>query len=282
MWHRHVHYSPPGPRAEDPGLTARHESGTTTTGTATHRTRFTQPFALLCSPSISRGRDDCLALSALSSLPLPPLPLGPARVNFSALPHSSAPLRSPLTPPPPADMSSRGGEDDDHASLLRSHPAAGAGAGSGSSSPCPSPRAVGGHHHNQHADVEAVGEATVTASPRRSGGVRGLLRHLDRRLSARGSGGRRSQQPPQQLNRSEPSPTSSPQQRERVGEELGDGAPPEWALLLIGCLLGLATGICVAAFNRGVSISLVLLTDWKLDYPLQVESTGVRLIIYRI
>ncbi|EEC73903.1 hypothetical protein OsI_08728 [Oryza sativa Indica Group] len=151
-------------------------------------------------------------------------------------------------------MSSRGGEDDDHASLLRSHPAAGAGAGSGSSSPCPSPRAVGGHLHNQHADVEAVGEATVTASPRRSGGVRGLLRHLDRRLSARGSGGRRSQQPPQQLDRPEPSPTSSPQQRERVGEELGDGAPPEWALLLIGCLLGLATGICVAAFNRGVHV----------------------------
>lgn len=36
-------------------------------------------------------------------------------------------------------------------------------------------------------------------------------------------------------------------------EILGDFAPPEWALLLIGCLLGLATGLCVAAFNRGVS-----------------------------
>uniref|UniRef100_A0A0E0PS73 Uncharacterized protein n=1 Tax=Oryza rufipogon TaxID=4529 RepID=A0A0E0PS73_ORYRU len=95
--------------------------------------------------------------------------------------------------------------------------------------------------------------ATVTTSPRRSsGGVRGLLQHFDLPLSARGSGCR-SQQPPQQLNRSEPSPTSSPQQRERVGEELGDWAPPEWALLLIGCLLGLATGICVAAFNRGNS-----------------------------
>ncbi|CAL5390181.1 unnamed protein product [Camellia sinensis] len=33
---------------------------------------------------------------------------------------------------------------------------------------------------------------------------------------------------------------------------LGDGAPPEWALLLVGCLLGLATGLCVAAFNRGI------------------------------
>ncbi|KVI10281.1 Chloride channel, core [Cynara cardunculus var. scolymus] len=37
-------------------------------------------------------------------------------------------------------------------------------------------------------------------------------------------------------------------------ETLGDGAPPEWALLLIGCLLGLATGLCVAAFNRGVHV----------------------------
>lgn len=35
-------------------------------------------------------------------------------------------------------------------------------------------------------------------------------------------------------------------------DRLGEGAPPEWALLLIGCLLGLATGLCVAAFNHGV------------------------------
>ncbi|KAL6987184.1 hypothetical protein U1Q18_012936 [Sarracenia purpurea var. burkii] len=32
---------------------------------------------------------------------------------------------------------------------------------------------------------------------------------------------------------------------------LGNGAPREWALLHIGCLLGLATGLCVVAFNRG-------------------------------
>ncbi|XP_076942546.1 chloride channel protein CLC-f-like [Bidens hawaiensis] len=37
-------------------------------------------------------------------------------------------------------------------------------------------------------------------------------------------------------------------------EVLGDGAPPEWALLVIGCLLGLATGLCVAAFNRAVHV----------------------------
>lgn len=34
---------------------------------------------------------------------------------------------------------------------------------------------------------------------------------------------------------------------------LGDSVPPEWALLLIGCLLGVSTGLCVAAFNRAVS-----------------------------
>lgn len=36
------------------------------------------------------------------------------------------------------------------------------------------------------------------------------------------------------------------------GDVLGDSAPPEWALLLLGCLLGLATGLLVAAFNKGV------------------------------
>ncbi|CAL4885065.1 unnamed protein product [Urochloa decumbens] len=151
--------------------------------------------------------------------------------------------------------------DDDHASLLRSHAA-----GAPSSPSCPSPRgaAAVGQHHHRHADVEAAAdEATVTASPRRaSGGVRGLLRHLERRMSARGSGpGRRQlQHYYQQLDR--PAAAEQPPQRQReraeaAGEdddELGDGAPPEWALLLIGCLLGLATGICVAAFNRGVHV----------------------------
>ncbi|KAG2653593.1 chloride channel protein CLC-f-like isoform X1 [Panicum virgatum] len=141
--------------------------------------------------------------------------------------------------------------DDDHASLLRSHAA-----GAPLSPSCPSPRGgAAGHQQQHHADVEAD-EATVTASPRRGGGVRGLLRHLERRMSARGSGhGRR---PHQQLDRPVLAEQPSQRQRERpeAGEddELGDGAPPEWALLLIGCLLGLATGICVAAFNRGVHV----------------------------
>lgn len=156
--------------------------------------------------------------------------------------------------------------DDDHASLLRVHAA---GTAALSSPSCPSPRGAG---HQQH-DVEA-NDTTVTASPRRAsgGGVRGLLRHL-----ARGSGRRNQQQHQyQQLDRAaaaeQPLPTTTPSQRQReraaAGEddELGDAAPPEWVLLLIGCLLGLATGICVAAFNRGVSVA-----DWVLDIAVQLN-----------
>lgn len=40
--------------------------------------------------------------------------------------------------------------------------------------------------------------------------------------------------------------------------ELRDSSPPEWALLLLGCLLGLATGLFVAAFNSGVFISSLI------------------------
>ncbi|CAL5201108.1 unnamed protein product [Lathyrus oleraceus] len=38
------------------------------------------------------------------------------------------------------------------------------------------------------------------------------------------------------------------------GDVLADSAPPEWALLLLGCLLGLATGLLVAVFNKGVHV----------------------------
>ncbi|KAL8137553.1 hypothetical protein V2J09_003554 [Rumex salicifolius] len=50
--------------------------------------------------------------------------------------------------------------------------------------------------------------------------------------------------------------SQNPLRYPRRGDEeaLGESAPPEWALLLIGCLLGLATGLCVAAFNRGVHL----------------------------
>jgi hypothetical protein len=82
-------------------------------------------------------------------------------------------------------------------------------------------------------------------TPRRSR-VRELLRNLDRRLSNRSRGG----------HAGAGGDLGTPR-RDEDSDELGDGAPPEWALLLVGCLLGLATGICVAAFNRGVSKRLL-------------------------
>ncbi|XP_022733128.1 chloride channel protein CLC-f isoform X2 [Durio zibethinus] len=39
-----------------------------------------------------------------------------------------------------------------------------------------------------------------------------------------------------------------------AADPLGDSAPPEWALLLVGCLLGVASGFFVAAFNKGVHV----------------------------
>ncbi|KAL6646106.1 hypothetical protein ACP70R_017714 [Stipagrostis hirtigluma subsp. patula] len=94
------------------------------------------------------------------------------------------------------------------------------------------------------------------ATPRRSR-MRELLWNLDRRLSNRSRGGHGH-------GHAEGGGASTPgagageeaggSRREEDSDELGDGAPPEWALLLVGCLLGLATGICVAAFNRGVHV----------------------------
>jgi len=60
---------------------------------------------------------------------------------------------------------------------------------------------------------------------------------------------------------------------------LGDSAPPEWALLLIGCLIGLTTGLFVALFNKGVcqifflfwlisTLSSFSLTDHIQDSPI--------------
>jgi hypothetical protein len=87
------------------------------------------------------------------------------------------------------------------------------------------------------------------ATPRRSR-MRDLLRNLDRRLSNRSRGGEGAAAP---RRGGGGEPGVSPRRGGEDSDELGDGAPPEWALLLVGCLLGLATGICVAAFNRGVS-----------------------------
>ncbi|KAI3466359.1 hypothetical protein Pfo_023022 [Paulownia fortunei] len=89
-----------------------------------------------------------------------------------------------------------------------------------------------------------------------------LLKRLDRGLT--GSGRRLSVKlrPDRDHHRLSSSSPSSPLPSDHgvsanaaAGDDyLGDGAPPEWALLLIGCLLGVATGLCVAAFNRGVHV----------------------------
>jgi len=96
------------------------------------------------------------------------------------------------------------------------------------------------------------------ATPRRSR-VRDLLRNLDRRLSnrSRGGGGEGAgAAAAAAAGHGGGEAGASPRRGEEDSDELGDGAPPEWALLLVGCLLGLATGICVAAFNRGVSAEI--------------------------
>ncbi len=50
------------------------------------------------------------------------------------------------------------------------------------------------------------------------------------------------------LNR--PQSQSSPS----IASQMSDRVPPEWVLLLVGCLLGLSSGISVAIFNKGVSL----------------------------
>ncbi|KAH7300186.1 hypothetical protein KP509_24G049000 [Ceratopteris richardii] len=43
-----------------------------------------------------------------------------------------------------------------------------------------------------------------------------------------------------------------------VSQRVTEKVQPEWALILIGCLLGLTTGLCVVTFNRGEKI----IHDW--------------------
>lgn len=86
---------------------------------------------------------------------------------------------------------------------------------------------------------------TTTSSGK---GITDLIKRLDRRFSSP----RRKRD--QVKTHSRASSTSSIDRGDGEDEILGDSAPPEWALLLLGCLLGLATGLCVAGFNRGVSV----------------------------
>ena len=89
----------------------------------------------------------------------------------------------------------------------------------------------------------------------RSKGIKDLLKHhLDRGLSGRRLSFKRLENNREKNHHNQ---HHSAFDHSDVGDTLGDGAPPEWALLLIGCLLGLATGLCVAAFNHGVRFFIV-------------------------
>lgn len=102
---------------------------------------------------------------------------------------------------------------------------------------------------NGEGDVEVGGGGGANS---KSKGIKDLLKHhLDRGFSGRRLSFKRleSNRERDLLNHHHSSFDHAD-----LGDALGDSAPPEWALLLIGCLLGLATGLCVAAFNRGVHV----------------------------
>lgn len=96
------------------------------------------------------------------------------------------------------------------------------------------------------------GDMESQSSPRRANtrSIKDLLKRLDRGFSGRRSSDR------DHRHSLSPSPSNRRGVSSTADEILGDSAPPEWAMLLVGCLLGLATGLCVAGFNRGVSYSL--------------------------
>lgn len=118
-------------------------------------------------------------------------------------------------------------------------------------------------------DVESQSPAIRNST----GGVRNLFKHLDRRFSLSGRRLSFKRLDNIRVDRSHHHPSSSSplsvagegdgvDDRDYLNDDeygfdegndvLGDSAPPEWALLLIGCLIGVAAGICVAGFNKGV------------------------------
>uniref|UniRef100_A0A7N0ZV99 Uncharacterized protein n=1 Tax=Kalanchoe fedtschenkoi TaxID=63787 RepID=A0A7N0ZV99_KALFE len=116
---------------------------------------------------------------------------------------------------------------------------------------------AGGGEFSDHNHLLAASEGDLEAShsPRSArhssgkGGIKDLLIHLDRGIS-----GRRLSFKRDRGGRDGDRDHHHHEDYGASGDVLGDSAPPEWALLLIGCFLGLATGLCVAAFNRGVSL----------------------------
>lgn len=103
-------------------------------------------------------------------------------------------------------------------------------------------------------DLEAQGGGGAGGG---RGGFRDLLKHLDRGFSSRRHSFKRldkDRDRERDREREHASARDEDHHFDLDGDVLGDSAPPEWALLLIGCLLGLATGLFVAAFNNGVHL----------------------------
>lgn len=102
------------------------------------------------------------------------------------------------------------------------------------------------------------GDLESQSSPRRANtrSITDLLKRLDRGFSGRRSSDlkQRSDREHHHSSSRSPSPSNRRGASSTADEILGDSAPPEWAMLLVGCLLGLATGLCVAGFNRGVHV----------------------------
>ncbi|KAB1214983.1 Chloride channel protein CLC-f [Morella rubra] len=109
-----------------------------------------------------------------------------------------------------------------------------------------------------------------------AGGFRDLLKHLDRGFSVRRHSFKRLEVRDHSANPSRNTSLANHHQLNHLNasdanDVLGNSAPPEWALLLLGCLLGLATGLFVAAFNKGhclaftdslVAIQVHVIHEW--------------------
>lgn len=126
-------------------------------------------------------------------------------------------------------------------------------------------RLLGSENHSivgtEDGDLEAQ-----SSSSRGRRSFRDLIKQLDRGFSGRAHSFKRNNGGEREVNvgvddrlRHDRDENQELHRQNSGNDALGDSAPPEWALLLIGCLLGLATGLCVAAFENGVSFSLQIL-----------------------